>query len=295
MSASNDDSVLSATSNADRYYQPSGKIPVMGASVMFGAGLVGALVLAFLYALIDYHIPSFKLRFMVSLLFCMGVGWWGYKCSKWGKIRHRGYSAMIGFCIGVSTLYFAWMWFVFLLSGWNIGVLFPQPMALWSLIEEIRNQGLWAVKGDVISPGRLAFFWSVEAFLVIGISTLAASVRTDPFCESCNCWTKTDGKHLCGLVDPVVLVSQLESEQYDALPTVLSQPAADTCFVFTVNSCPYCEESDYLNLELRTINPENKQSSDRPIMQHLSIPAEVAEMVRTAETIPVAPESPSNS
>ena len=82
MSVSNEDSSLPATSNADRYYQPSGRIPAMGASVMFGTGLIGALVLAFLYALIDYYIPSFKLRFMVSLLFCMGIGWWGYKCSK---------------------------------------------------------------------------------------------------------------------------------------------------------------------------------------------------------------------
>ena len=266
----------------------------MGAAIMFGTGLAGALVLAFLYALIDYYIPSFKLRFMVSLLFCMGIGWWGYKCSKWGKIRHRAYSALVGFCIGVCTLYFAWMWFVFLLSGWNPQTLFPQPMALWKLIEEIRNQGLWAVKEAVISPGRLAFFWSVEAFLVIGISTLVASAPTDPFCESCHSWAKTAAQHLCGLDDLAALVSQLESENFETLPTVLSRPAAETCLVFTVNSCPHCDESHYLNLELRTINPESKESSDRPIIRHLSIPADVAEMVRTAKTTQ-APTEPSNN
>ena len=292
MSVANDDSVVPATSNADRYYQPSGRIPAMGATIMFGTGLVGALVMAFLYAVIDYYIPSFKLRFMASLAFCMGVGWWGYNCSKWGKIRHRGYSAVVGFCVGVCTLYFAWMCFVFLLSGWDTKVLFPEPMSLWNVIEQIRNQGLWAVKEAVISPGRLAFFWSVEAFLVIGISTLVASAPTDPFCESCNSWTKKAGQHLCGLDVPPVIVAQLESEQYEILPELLSRPPADTCFVFTVNACLHCDESHYLNLELRTINPENKESSDRPVMQHLSIPSEVAEMVRTAKTIPVAPDSP---
>ena len=113
--------------NTDRYYRPSGRIPFFGTVLMLALGTLVALISSFIYAVISRYNPIIYIQFFVTLGFgaVMGitVNSVGYKM----KVRNRFFAVLISMVIGMLGLYFAWVWYIWMLFDWDTNLLIFQP------------------------------------------------------------------------------------------------------------------------------------------------------------------------
>jgi len=264
---------------ADRYYQPSGRVPFTGTLIMLTLGVAGAFVLAPLYAWSDIHAGFDKLRLCVMIFYAGLVGGWVYLCSYLGKVRNRLFAGLVGLVIGCFAVYFAWTWFLCAYFDWEFGFLTMGPQDLWETIQQIAQHGLWEKKGVRVSETELKLWWSGEALGIVATAACLAAQQSRPFCEACGRWTAKTAGPAMGLPMTATLKQDLEAEKYEELKKLIRLPAAGTIQTkATLYSCPDCDDSHYLDLGVVSTNPENAQGYQ--IVKHLSIPPDVAGWVK---------------
>ncbi len=111
------------------------------------------------------------------------IGGWVYCCARFGKIRSRFFSGLVGFVIGLAALHFAWVWFLCVLTGRDLQVLWMDPFTLWDTVKDLGQAGIWTRDGRVIGPTEQFLWWGGEALAIILASTIIAAQQTRPFCE----------------------------------------------------------------------------------------------------------------
>lgn len=264
---------------ADRYYQPSGRVPFTGTLIMLTLGILGAFVLAPIYAWCDIHAGFDKLRLCVAILYAGLIGGWVYFCSFLGKVRNRLFAGMVGLVIGCFAVYFAWTWFLCVYDDWEFAFLTLGPQELWETIQGIAQRGLWEKKGVPVSELELKIWWGGEALGVVATAACLAAQQGRPFCEACGRWTAKTAGPAMGLPTTASLKQDLEAEKYEELKKLIRIPAGGTVQTkATVYSCPDCDDSHYLDLGVVSNNPEHAQGYQ--IVKNLSIPSEVAKWVK---------------
>lgn len=265
----------------DRYYRPSGAIPLKGNLLMLLAGGAAAVILALAYSLFDYYVPIDVLRAVGAVGFGALVGGIVRGLALAGHVRHPAFCRLAGLVVGLIALYAAWVWFLWILSGYEFFIL--QPQELWLTIQFLAANGIWQAGDRVVPQGELYAWWTGEALLLVGLPVLMAANAKRPYCEQCGRWTEaTDGVlHLRSDTGRDIR-RELENENYSLLEELrISYGDAGDRDDAKVQCCPDCDESNYLTVTHVSIVEKKgePQAKTANVVQNLLVPAEVAEIV----------------
>lgn len=268
----------------DRYYKPSGAVPLVGTILMQLFGALGAAVLGLIYALVNVYNPLVILTLFAVFIFGAGVGYAVNLGARIGKVRNPGFIMLLGTATGILALYFVWVFYIYLFWRREVGVgpLFWSPSDIFDQMQLLAQIGPWSIKSWTPTGWVLYSFWIAEAITVVLLS-LGVSVANDaPYCDQCNVWTKKQ-KDVASfaLADPGPLKTQLELEGYEILDDLHKLPTdpAD-CLKATIHSCPRCEDADYLTIchsRLTVDGDGNKSTQETEIVKNLRIHRELAE------------------
>lgn len=267
------------TSNPDRYYRSAGAVPFAGILLVSLFGFVAAAVCGGLYAAADWYIAYDIIPFLFAPLSGAAIGGAIYGGALLGRVRHRGFLALVGLAMGLIGAYFSWVVFIRIWDGG--GFWLWDPLGLLLAINEISEIGIWENQPTGI---WLKLIYGVEALTITVASAIVASLPSRPFCDPCNQWTKQlPETAILKLTDPEALRERLEDSQYEALDE-LFDPTVDAanCFHANVLTCPGCEESNYLTVSHFTIvqkGGETNQNEER-FVTCLWVPPEVVEQVK---------------
>lgn len=270
------------SSQADRYYRPSGKIPFVGTAAMLLVGTLVALLVSFIYALISRYNPLIYIQFFVTLGFgiIMGVSvnMIGHMC----KVRNRFFMTLIAMVIGCLGLYFAWVWYIFMVMDWNRGVLIFKPAVTIEFMKLFGQIGLWEMKGAKPTGWGLYTFWILEALIVLWMCYTAGSTMETPFCEDCNCWTEKKGAVSLAATEIGTLAEALEEEEYDVISKLATAEISPSDhLVAQCWACPNCQESGYLNVSTVKIvqGKEGPETKTDVVIPQIAVPHSVIEEV----------------
>lgn len=269
--------------NANRYYQSSGAVPLMGTALMQLFGAVSALVLGFAYAAANYYSPSVWLTFFAVLFYGGGVGFAVKFGAQLGKVRNTGFVLLLGTATGILAVYFAWVFYIYFLS--EMTVMLWSPLLIFENMQSFAEKGLWSFKSWTPTGFWLWAFWMAEAAMIVLLS-LAISISNDtPFCDPCNCWTKkADDVARFPLTDPQQLKEDLEAERYEVLETLhQGRVKPNDCLKAIIHSCPQCEESDYLTIshvEVVVDKDGDETTNENEIVTNLWISRELTDHIQ---------------
>lgn len=266
---------------SDRYYRSSGVVPTRGLLLTVGSLAVCVTLLSLLYALAGYYFTYFWAKgfalLAFSFLIAKSVLWLG----RSGGIRSGFYSLSAGLLTSLAAVYLMWMWFVWILSDYEI--LVSDPVALFGVVVQIGQLGLWDFEGNAPTGWALYSIWLAEAGLLVGITLFQVRTGLIPFCEACNAWTVDRGElAVLRADDPAQLRQDLEDENYTELARLASGIDIANYLQAWLHSCPACDESHYLSirhLRLKTSRLGEKEARTKTVVQYLRVPAEVAELL----------------
>ncbi|VAX42353.1 hypothetical protein MNBD_PLANCTO02-569 [hydrothermal vent metagenome] len=275
----------------ERYYKPSGRIPIVGVVVTVAAGMACAAVLGCIYGAISFYNPFIYVNFLGAL----GVGFLPAiviaKVAYWGKIRNNPFLMVLGIITGLVALYFSWVGYLFVLfvsggvfelSLMNAVALAVSPLGVGSIILRLAENGSWSMMGYTPTGIVLYILWVVEAGIIIVINSISTTGNEEPFCEDCKVWTEArDDTPLLQKQNQFELKKNLEQENYKFLDEMLKEEADPTnCFSAIFNTCPHCKVSSYLTIIRITIkvNKEGElESNTTDVIKNLTVPHSLVE------------------
>ncbi len=273
---------------ADRYYKPSGAVPLLGTISMQLFGAVAAFVLGAVYALANYYSPHFLLSGLAVLAFGAGVGFAVQMGAKIGKVRSPGFVMLLGTATGLLAMYFAWVFFIYLYlpkGPFPQGVWLWNPRGILAMMQFFADTGIWSIKSWTPTGWVLYAFWAAEALFVVGLSLVVSVANDDPYCDHCNVWTKKE-KDIASfaLTDSQRLKDDLEQDRYEVLDTLSRQPKEPRdCLKATLYTCPQCEDSDFLTVNhtrIVTDKEGNETTQETAVVKHLWVSRDLTEHLR---------------
>lgn len=247
-------------------YRHSGDFSILGIVLASTIGMVSAIFLGIIYSFATVNIPVSKFHILLVLLFGLCIGWMAAWGAKAGKIRNCYMAMANGFFCGLIGLYVAWgthyLTSVVIPNKMQINVLSAySPSVVAVHLKFIYEKGIWPIdKGKV--PGYVVIaFWSLEALIIVGISTFLAPylIRHRPFCERCDCWTdiKLEIKNLslsgAGENLKALLSGDLTSLKY--FKPANNEPLS---LELELATCPTCAETQCLTIYQVKKTLENK-------------------------------------
>ncbi|MEO0897976.1 MAG: hypothetical protein AAFY71_16325 [Bacteroidota bacterium] len=183
----------------DLFYQPSGKVPILGATIAAAGTILAAVIIGYIYAHAIIYIPFIYILFFLTI----GAGWIMGQLPeyliKFGKIRHKAAGVALGIFGGLALLYVHWAIWVAAIYAQSEGGSMADPTvalnfalapgALWETMVAINKIGTWEL-GGVINGTFLWVIWAIEAIVMVGLSTLNG-LGTDPipFDEDSDAWS----------------------------------------------------------------------------------------------------------
>ncbi|QDU35744.1 hypothetical protein Mal4_00260 [Maioricimonas rarisocia] len=272
------------TLRPERYYRNAGAVPFKGTMMMLIAGGLTAIVLSFIYAVIDYYNPFIYFTFIATAILGAAIGGavrWG---GTVGAVRNRGFRLLVGIFCGLIGAYFSWVWFILVLAEWNPDAIVLDPLQMVNLIQFLAANGVWEIQGSRPTGMTLYAVWFIEAAMIFGIAATTAGQAIEPYCEPCGRWTDAvDEVLFLPHTDPAALQVDLEEERYEALDK-LSDTDVDRsdCLTVTLRKCPECDESNFLSVGHLTVTQtkEGPQVNTKPLITGLCVPDEVVESIR---------------
>jgi len=103
------------------------------------------------------------------------------------RFIHLHPAALSLLVLGVLAI-FAWVWFLFILSGWQWLIL--DPIAIWGALVELGAEGIWTFENTTPKGWALYGLWIFEAFLTIVVPVAIVGTNPKPYCEACRTWTR---------------------------------------------------------------------------------------------------------
>jgi hypothetical protein len=291
--------MLELTELPDRYYRPSGAIPVMGTLTMLFGGMAASVILGFIVALVNRYFPYVIALLAVTIGYGAGVGAAVRFSAKIAHVRHPGFTRFVAFVVGLFAVYAAWVWYLWVHTKPDFNVLrqafivmqwFTQPGKIVDVMQFIAANGAWTAFGWTPKGGMLYTIWTLEALMYVFFSVALAVNPALTYCEACRCWTKRNEKlaHM-PLADFAALKTELEGERYDVLDELRSQPCdMNNRLDIGTATCPYCAETSFLtvsHVKVSTDGNGNPTENSTPVVQHLIVPREIADRM----AIPVTP------
>jgi len=232
-----------------QHYTSTGKFSSLSFILWILVALTVLPLLAGLYAYAIWYIPIPYLNLFITGIFGYVIGLVMSKTViKFGKVRNGKLAFVFCLFAALTALYVHWAVWIDLaynISGTigdeDLGVaksnikitevlnLVLQPNALFGIMSEINEVGIWGIKGGTVSGGLLTFIWVVEILMVTLIAIVVGSGQSQkPFCEEENIWFQEKSLSPVSLfADGPALVKALSIGDMEVLNEVL-KPAGDT-------------------------------------------------------------------
>lgn len=274
------------------YYRHSGKFPISSIVFTLATGLVGAAVLAAVYAYLILYIPlAGWVSFILTGGFGFLVGMVMAAALKWGRVRSMPIAATLCVIVSLFALYVAWgVWLYAIIQrdGYEVGLLevLLAPMAMWETVVEINAYGAWTLNNFTPTGLVLWLIWAAEGAIVVGL-TLFAGLKgiALPFCEECHCWcNRTDGVLTTSPGDPAQTRQHLEKHDMSYFEQLgpMSE-SATTWFQSDICACPQCAKMHTLSVSdcTLTVDKNGKASiKSKTVVRHLLVTPEHAAYAR---------------
>jgi hypothetical protein len=223
-------------------YQHSGKIG-LSPLLLLVAGIPLLLILACIYGYINVYNPiGGYVTFLIILGYAFACGFVVNILLKYGKCRNKTLCFVSGAVGGLLSLYFAWVFFLYVLThrftDMNVGILqiIFSPLMMWDMIASINESGWFTIKGATPSGIVLWIFWLIEAVTILFVAMLIGSFAIDDemFCEKCGKWCDlSETKHLkippeiastkAGDINPLTLNNLENAESITARPVIKAE------------------------------------------------------------------------
>ena len=202
------------TATLHRYYRPSAAAPISGSFTLMTVGVLAAAVAGTIYAALARYNPLIYFTF-IGACFCGGaVGLALQYGARVGRVRNRMVVWGVSAFVGLLTVYFSWVAYIYLLSD----LITFQPQIVWQIVQLLAQNGVWEIRGSTPTGGALYTVWAIEAALIGGITMLMGSSTVVPFCESCQLWTEPQILETqVPLENAADFAQAMENEQYSAL------------------------------------------------------------------------------
>jgi hypothetical protein len=293
------------TDYPDRYYRPSGAVPVMATLTMLFGGMVTALLFGLISALINRWLPYAIVLLSMTVGYGAAVGGGVRFSARIAHVRHPGFTRFVAFAIGLFAVYIAWVWYMWVWSlqafdpianTRNFFWWFTNPGGIWNQIQVFVANGRWTVGGWTPKGATLYAIYTLEAGLYVFFAMAVAVNPSLTYCEDCRRWTDEKKKlaHM-PLSDANALRTALEAEQYDILNELRSQPCdMNDRLDVSAAVCPTCTATTFLSVSRVKVSTDangNPAENSQPIVRHLIVPRDIAEQM----AIPVAPRPAANS
>lgn len=173
--------------SSDLFYKHSGRTGLSVPAILV-VGLPVIAVLSAIYSAVVVYCPVVgyvNIFFLGAYVYAGGVVL--AILAKLSKCRSPGILFLLGLIAGLIGLYFAWVFFIAMLSGNEVPVLaltLSPPLVL-EAGSAINAQGWWGPSG--LAQWALV---AVEAIVIVGGLALFtyASIDREVFCEDCNTW-----------------------------------------------------------------------------------------------------------
>ena|GEM_PF-5261152 len=294
------------------YYSPSGAAPIGGVIATLAMSIVGGVVLASVYAFVNYHDPI--LYFNVAL--SMGFGWaLGWLVAKGVRVFHIR-SAFISYAITFVAFIIAYIahWIIYIptvildysdeASSFDFGLIFriaadlvQEPDAIWSYIQAFNETGIWSFTSSYSSRSDgipvdgilLAIIWLTEGATILFFAYFAI------FGEAKKPYSERQGKWLDKQILPTSIAfvedaddfkNYLERGDFSALTTPLPVDADHEKYA-TVTLFPDSFES-YVSVEnVLTQNKKSKKTSrwfKRGAKNENNTPIEIVKYLKISPT-----------
>ena len=168
------------------HYEHSGKAPLGGILLTLVGGLIVATVLGAIYGFLIYWSPFIYINAIITVACGVGLAMSVGGLAKAGKIRKSGLVTVVGLVVALLAYYVHWsVW-----AGRMIEAQITAPGELWAFVSAVNAMGPWSIFGWTPTGFSLWGIWSIEALIIVGISTLLAHSLIDlPFCEDTGQWT----------------------------------------------------------------------------------------------------------
>lgn len=291
-----------------RYYEPSGKVGTLAWPTWAGLSLVVFPILAALYAYAIWYVPLVYVNFVITGAFGFSIGYLTNRLVvRWGKVRNGNLALLFGAVGSIIAYYVHWaVWislamnmtdsaattFVGTIPTTNAKVeqifaLLLDPGALFSIIGQVNEVGMWSIKNFEVRGTLLSVIWVAECLIVVGAGTLVAWVgHGAPFSEQNDEWHEEEELVPFQWVDdPTDFKKRLEAG--DPLSVESVQRAEDeqgSHCTFTL----HVSKGDwtYLSVKNRKASKNSKgelEFDEDEFVEYLAITETMATQIRAAE------------
>lgn len=232
-------------------YEPSGVAPASSVLKTLICGILAALILPFLYIILNHLLPNIWISFFLAIGFAGLLALSVDFAVKIGKIRSPKVAISIGLLCGLLAFYLQWVFFIAVIysdSGFtfdqrsedisiiidNVLFLFMHPNVLWECMVDLNSVGSFSIENSSAISGMLLWgIWAAE-FLIIILGTLlfvAYGTVSKPFSEVDNRWMAKRGPFILPFIlDKEELLHDFERWNFDILKERLEEYGVDIPF-----------------------------------------------------------------
>ena len=268
----------------ERFYQPSGTIPITGMVLVPLLGIPVAVLLAGVYGALEAINPFIYISFLGTLGVGFGVGITVNFLSYMTAVRNSVFTLLNGLALGVLAIYVSWVFSIWAYSEFEL--MMWSPVELMAAIEFGSENGLWSIFGYTPTGWVIYLVWLIEAGIIVLLAASSTSGNLDPYCEDCGCWAEGhQGVWILPASAAETLSDQLVTEQYNVLFDYQDELAeSDDHLVVDLHCCLQCDGSNFLAVRHLTTTYDDDGDpdvNDETIVEPLRVPLElVAELVR---------------
>jgi hypothetical protein len=278
------------------YYQPSGRVSILGllAALIVGAAVAG--IGGFVYAVVLVYNPSAYLGLVLPVLYGAGVAAATSFAGKKLKVRNAWVLMGLSVVLTMGGYLLSWIpWEYFTLShlgndvDWLAVIYPPSFIEILGLIYE---NGAWTIgtsgSGGAVSGVMLGIVWLLEAASVFGASAVTAFTvgSSGVFCETCEEWCTRIGDLFHHAPEAQSQITDALATRRDLSVLTSAPPATGTpTWLETELSHCRCGATNTIlvqHCERKVDRRGNASVHKTPIVKHLLVAREEADWVRRA-------------
>lgn len=292
------------------FYRPSGAASPAGILLTLVMGTIAGVVLACIYAFVNYHDPILYLNVLLVGLFGLAMGWVVSKGIHKYRIRNTiaaGFIALVVFIVAYGVhwvAYAAVAWadlddmpydFAYIFEVFKAFLL--EPEALWGFVQDIYTHGLWTItsgsskNGQSVNGVFLLGIWAAEALGILYYTLKSPLEETrKPYSERTEEWlTATEMPLPVAFIEDVdAFKAALGRNDYSALTTPLPPVAEGETAdgqqghaVVTLYSDPFEPCVSVHNVSVK-VKKKKADTKTKEVVRYLKVSPSVAQNIASA-------------
>ncbi|MGK0315641.1 MAG: hypothetical protein ACI86M_001873 [Saprospiraceae bacterium] len=274
------------------FYQETNNLNLNKMLIPLGVGIVGSIILGFLYASLVYFIPFPYLTFFVAIGLAMAIGLSARLLIRIFRITGKKNRILLVCIVVIFTYYFHWVAYLLLffkeggitLSGYlaHLSWILLPDFSFFSSINQLASDGAWSMFGILFAGIILVIVWMLELAIIF-----ALAIRTGknysliPFSAKFNSWYPKFT--LSEQFEHIASVKYVEKQIQDAnIIGFISNLNLGQGFAYTRIHIYFNKKEQHQYLTLEKVNIERRGKGKinvSPILQHLRISTLEAETI----------------